>query len=310
MRSHAYVDHTYEINSVYALVPIVVYCFSKEGKHLSDLEIKKMIKWFYYSQIRTRYVSQLPQKLDRDLRVFSETGSPFDKLLNVIAEERPLPITTNEFIGHAIKHPLFGLMRWYFKKRGAVCFTTGLELRQVMGKKYQLENDHIFPFSKLKKAGYGKENRVKYALAQELTNRAILTQVANRMKSDADADGYLRSIKARFPKALGLQCIPEDEELWKLERYEDFLAARRVLLTGELNTFLDQITATEEEEDDPVSIEDQIADGESDELEFKLSLRWDDSLNAINKKLEEVYCKICRGICEQPGRHAFNRCPG
>ena len=27
-----------------------------------------MVKWFYYSQIRTRYVSQLPQKLDRDLR--------------------------------------------------------------------------------------------------------------------------------------------------------------------------------------------------------------------------------------------------
>ena len=36
-----------------------------------------------------------------------------------------------------------------------------------MGKKYQLELDHIFPYSRLKKAGYGQDNRVKYALAQE-----------------------------------------------------------------------------------------------------------------------------------------------
>src|SRR5271154_2448735 len=109
MRSNAFIDHTDEINSVYALVPIIVFCFQKRGSHLTDAEIRKMVKWFYYSQIRTRYVSQLPQKLDRDLRVLSEPGTPFDKLLNVIAEERPLPITTDEFVGRAIAHPLFGL---------------------------------------------------------------------------------------------------------------------------------------------------------------------------------------------------------
>ncbi len=168
MRSNAFIDHTDEINSVYALVPIVVYCFDKKGAHLTDLEIRKMVKWFYYSQIRTRYISQLPQKLDRDLRVVQESNSPFDELLGVISEERILEITPDEFAGRAISHPLFGLMRWYFKKRGAVCFSTGLELRQTMGRRYQLENDHIFPYSKLARIGYDKGNRVKYALAQEL----------------------------------------------------------------------------------------------------------------------------------------------
>ena len=62
MKSHAYVDHTYEINSVYALVPIIVYCFDKNGDSLNDIEIRKLVKWFYYSQIRARYISQLPQK--------------------------------------------------------------------------------------------------------------------------------------------------------------------------------------------------------------------------------------------------------
>jgi len=300
LRSTAYIDHTEEVNSIYALVPIIVYCFDKNGEHLNDTEIRKMVKWFYYSQIRTRYVSQLPQKLDHDLRIVLESKSPFDELLGVIAEERPLTISTEEFEGRAISHPLFSLMRWYFKKRGAVCFSTGLNLRQNMGKKYQLENDHVFPYSKLEKIGYGKENRVKYAFAQELTNRAILTQVANRTKSSADPDTYLKNVQSKFPNALELQCIPPDQSLWTLSNYEQFLEARRRLLAKELNTFLEGITKTDTQAV-PVSIEDVIADGESDEVEFKSSLRWDYRQEGVNKKLEEVIVKSVAAFANAQG---------
>ena len=140
-------------------MPIIVYCFDKKNHFLTDWEIRKMVRWFYYSQIRTRYVSQLPQKLDRDLRTVAELEQPFDELLRIIEEERPLEISPAEFAGHAVQHPLFSMVRWYLKSRGAVCLTTGMSLRKNMGSKYQLELDHIFPFSKLKAAGYGKENR-------------------------------------------------------------------------------------------------------------------------------------------------------
>ncbi len=234
MRTNAFIDHSDEINSPYALVLIIVYCFDKQGSHLNDAEIRKMVKWFFYSQIRSRYVSQLPQKLDRDLRTIKESPSPFDVLLQVIAEENRLEILPTEFVGRAIQHPLFSMVRWYLKSRGAVCFTTGMSLRKNMGSKYQLERDHIFPYSKLKEIGYGIGNLVKYALAQELTNRAILTQVANRTKSDTLAADYLSSVKSKFPKALELQCIPEDEELWKIENYEQFLEERRKMLAKQL----------------------------------------------------------------------------
>ncbi len=85
LRSQAYRDHTKEINSVYALVPIIVYTFQKGKEKLSDFEIKKAIKWFYYSQVRNRYISQLPQKLDKDLSIIRDEQNPFDKLLNLIA---------------------------------------------------------------------------------------------------------------------------------------------------------------------------------------------------------------------------------
>lgn len=300
MRANAYVDHSDEINSPYALVPIIVYCFDKNGAHLSDMEIRKMVKWFFYSQIRSRYVSQLPQKLDRDLRTIQESPSPFDVLLQVIAEENRLEILPAEFVGRAIQHPLFSMVRWYLKSCGAVCLYTNISLRKNMGSKYGLELDHIFPFSKLKGVGYGKENRVKYALAQELTNRAIITQVANRTKSDSNAIDFLRLVKSKFPKALELQCIPEDENLWKIENYEQFLEKRRKTLAEKLNKFLNEITKTEETIT-PVSIEDLILEGESGELEFKSTLRWDMNEGTVNKKLEDVVLKSVAAFANSQG---------
>lgn len=300
LRNNAFVDHSKEINSPYALVPIIVYCFNKNGTHLSDIEIRKVVKWFYYSQLRARYVSQLPQKLDRDLRIVSKSAKPFDDLLNIIQEDSRLEIVAAEFVGRAIQHPLFSLMRWYFKSQGAVCLTTGLSLRKNMGSKYQLERDHIFPYSKLKAIGYGQENRVKYALAQELTNRAILTQVGNRSKSASDAAVYLSAVKEQFPKALAQQCIPDDPALWQIERYEEFLEERRKLLARQLNKWLEGITDTEESAV-PVTVEDLIKEGESDGLEFKSSLRWDIKQGEINKKLEEVIVKTVSAFANSQG---------
>ncbi|RPI52185.1 MAG: hypothetical protein EHM49_06000, partial [Deltaproteobacteria bacterium] len=179
-------------------------------------------------------------------RVVKDSPQPFDVLLQVIAEERRLEIVPAEFVGCGIQHPLFSMMRWYFKSRNAICLTTGMSLRKNMGPKYQLERDHIFPYSKLKEKGYGIGNRIKYALAQEMTNRAILTQVANRTKSSAKAEDYLAEVKHNFPNALELQCIPENPYLWKIENYEQFLEERRKLLAKQLNEFLEKITATEE----------------------------------------------------------------
>lgn len=290
LRSQAYIDHSDEINSVYALVPIVVYCHKQGITSLSETEIKKIIKWFYYSQIRQRYISQLPQKLDKDIGIVVRGENPFDELLYNIKLERPLVITPDEFIGVDVRNALFSLMRWFFKSRNAICFTTGNGIRKNMGKKYSLEWDHIFPYSVLKENGYNRNNRHKYAIAQEITNRAILTQTANRRKSDELAETYLAEVKQKFPSALKLQTVPDDENLWKLENFELFIEKRRKMLAEELNSFLENITTTEEVETQ-IPLDELIAEGESDELEFKSSLRWNYQTENVDKKLEAVVLK-------------------
>lgn len=292
LQSQAYIDHTDEINSVYALIPIITYVYLKPTNKLSEEEIKKVVKWFYYSQIRFRYISQLQQKLDKDLKIVANSQSPFDEMLKMIEEERPLEIKSSEFVGRDIRHPLFSLMRWYFKSQGAVCLGTGLQLRRNMGKKYELERDHIFAYSVLRDSEYfDMSDRFDYALAQEITNRAILTSTENRTKSAKFADVYLSQVKEEFPNALKLQCIPENEELWKIENYKKFLQARRELLTEKLNYYLNNISITNENIKTEIDLEEIIETGEHTFLEFKSTMRWNLREARQDKKMEEIILK-------------------
>lgn len=290
LRTHAYVDHSDEINSVFALIPLIAYVYKKPNGQLTESEINKAVKWFYYSQLRQRYVSQTPQKLDKDLAIVKNSDQPFDELLGLIEQERSLTITEGEFVGRDIRHPLFSLMRWYFKSKGAVCLTSGVSIRTNMGKKYALEKDHIFPYAALKANGYDTNNRFKYALAQEITNRAVLAAVENRGKSDQPAREYLETAAKNFPSALAKQCIPNDPSLWEMGVFENFLSVRRKLLSDELNKFLSDITEMQIEQAQ-VSIADILAEGEHDGLEFKSSMRWDTEQNCLNKDLEKVILK-------------------
>jgi len=302
LQSQAYIDHTKEINSVYAIVPIITYVYLKPTHKLSEEEIKKVVKWFYYSQIRFRYTGQLPQKLDKDLGIIEKSENPFDQLLKIIEEERPLEIKSSEFVGRDIRHPLFSLMRWYFKSQRAVCFGTGLQLRRNMGTKYALERDHIFAYSVLRDSEYYEmSDRFDYALAQEITNRVILTKIENRTKSAKFADVYLASVKKDFPNALKLQCVPENEELWKIENYKGFLEARRILLASELNHFLNNISITPDKVSAEVDLSDLILSGEHRFLEFKSSARWNLRESKTDKKIEEIILKSISAFSNAEG---------
>lgn len=290
MKTHAFVDHTKEINSVYALVPIIVYLYRRGKNPLSQQEINKIIKWFYYSQIRNRYVSQLPQKLDKDTSIAAKSETPFDDLLNIIRAERPLELSKDEFVGVDIRNPLFHLMRWYFKKQQAICPNTGVSIRSAMGKTYAVHWDRIFSYDVLKKIGYSQDNRFKYALTQEIANRVILAKEATRHADESAADVYLQRVQQQYPSALRLQSIPLDSTLWNIEQFELFLEERRKMLAKELNVFLNSITETAETAI-PITIEELIAAGESSSLEFKSSFCWSYNDSDHKHKSAEIVMK-------------------
>jgi|APSaa5957512535_1039671.scaffolds.fasta_scaffold22183_3 uncharacterized protein with ParB-like and HNH nuclease domain len=307
LQSHAYVDHTHEINSVYALIPIITHVYHQPGNKLSENEINKVIKWFYYSQIRFRYISQLRHKLDKDIGVVVNSSNPFDELLNLINEEKALEIKPSEFKGRGISHPLFSLMRWYFKSNNAICLSKGVKLRKNMGEKYSLERDHIFAYARLKntvdkngKLYYDMDDKFDYSLAQEMTNRCILSQAGNREKSDMDAKAFLENVQQEYPSALKLQCIPENKELWEIENFKEFLQKRREILADELNNYLNNISITEDVKSE-IPIEELIESGEHSFLEFKSTMRWNVRETKPDKKMEEIIIKTISAFSNAQG---------
>ena len=307
LQSHAYVDHTHEINSVYALIPIITHVYHQPGNKLSENEINKVIKWFYYSQIRFRYISQLRHKLDKDIGIVVNSSNPFDELLNLINEEKALEIKPSEFKGRGISHPLFSLMRWYFKSNDAICLSKGVQLRKNMGEKYSLERDHIFAYARLKNSKnengdlyYDMDDKFDYSLAQEMTNRCILSQAGNREKSDMDAQAFLENVQQEYPSALRLQCIPEKKELWKIENFQKFLEKRREILADELNNYLKNISITEDVKSE-IPINELIESGEHSFLEFISTMRWNVREVKSDKKMEEIIIKTISAFSNAQG---------
>ncbi|MBV1711603.1 MAG: ATP-binding protein [Desulfomicrobium sp.] len=114
------------------------------------------------------------------------------------------------------------------------------------------------------------------------------------------AKNYLADVQGRFPKALKLQLIPEDHELWEIENYELFLKTRRKMLADSLNDWLEGIVETSAM-DGKVTLEDLIAEGENEDLEFKETFRWDVRQGTVNKDLENVILKTIAAFANAHG---------
>lgn len=299
LRGYAYVDHSSELSTPYVMVPLVAWLFHQRQSP-SEKSIARMVRWFYLSQARQRYSVGVLQKLETELKVIARSPEPWDHLVSFIAEKRPLKVTPEELERVVIQSPLFTVMRWIFKARDAICLTTGAKLHQVMGERYLLERDHIFPTKVLKMVGYGQEDTARYALAQEISNRMILTQIANRQKSSTEPAIYLQAAKEKFPTALARQSIPEDPSLWAVERFEDFLQARRVLIANAINEHIESLGEAPSAPQE-VTIEEVIDAGESSELEFKQTFRWDVDNGQVNKKMEEAIAKAVAAFANSEG---------
>jgi hypothetical protein len=109
--------------------------------------------------------------------------------------------------------------------------------------------DHIFPVSLLREVKMlNPENgrmslmRYKEAARNQLANCMLLTQQENGAggKTNIPPEEWF---KDKPPEYLEEHLIPRDPTLWKLERYEDFLAARKMLILEKFNYLLASTTS-------------------------------------------------------------------
>jgi hypothetical protein len=116
---------------------------------------------------------------------------------------------------------------------GARDFGSGLPLRShLLGHLTSLQVHHIFPKAVLYDAGYPRSQ------VNAVANFCFLTQDTNLAIGKRRPEDYFPEVEKKHPGILASQWIPGDPALWRMDRYPDFLAARRELLAGAANAFL------------------------------------------------------------------------
>lgn len=74
-----------------------------------------------------------------------------------------------------------------------------------------------------------------------MANMAFITGETNRRISNRNPEIYLEEIVSKQgEEALSAQCVPLNRDLWKLDRYRDFLDARRTAIAEQMNEFINK----------------------------------------------------------------------
>jgi hypothetical protein len=297
----AHIHGTDDLNTSNALIPLIAYLARSKGVFPTQKSAQHAVNWFYAALMWARYTAQTDQRLEADLSIVAKEEEPWAKLCaNIIEQRGRIDVKSDDFEGRTAQHPLYRMVYILAKSHGAVDWFNGVPLGKTVGPSYALHSHHIFPQSLLYSSGYDADNHVHRQMVNEIANRAFLTAASNIPLSNAEPNDYLPTIEAKYPGALAKQFIPMDPALWKIDRYEDFLNARRDLLARKLNEHLQALIA-EPEEVRHRPIAELVKLGESAVLEFKSTLQWDVVQKQPNKALRKSSLKTIAGFMNTEG---------
>lgn len=298
---HACIHSTQDLNTTNVLIPLIVYLAIHEGQFPNDRSMKNAIHWLYAAHMWARYTAQTDQRLEHDVSLVVREESPWDALREQIIDQRGrIEVKASDLEGRGTQHPFYRAVFILAKTQGAVDWVNGASLGKPQEGPYKLHSHHIFPRSLLRAEDYDPQNHLHRKIMNEIANRAFLTAEANQSISNRRPEDYLPEIEERFLGALAHQFIPMDPSLWRLDRYEDFLAARREIIARKINEYMDSLISERE----PVKerpLAELIALGESLSLEFKSTLQWDIVEGRVNKALRHSVLKTIAAFLNTEG---------
>jgi hypothetical protein len=220
------------LQSLNSLIPLAAY-FDRHS-HIAPGVEEGLLRWFYVASLRARYTGSGETAMDEDMKAVTQ-GDPIGSLMsNALPGGRWSPVTSDEFDDAGWRNPLFPLTYAAARKAGAKDWFRGITLAtDVAGEEHEIQIHHVFPKALLKHAKVSRHDR------DEIANLAFLAARPNRSISAQPPSVYLPKISEKHPERLKAQCIPMDESLWQLDRYQDFLAERRTLLAKAVNDLID-----------------------------------------------------------------------
>jgi len=297
----AFINSSADLSTSNALIPLIAYLGITNGRFTGNEAVKHSVNWLHTALIWARYTSQTDQRLEADINLVARELHPWDELRRQIIDQRGrIKVEGSDLAGRGVLNPLYRATFMLIKAHGATDWFNGLPLHQLHGQSYKLHSHHIFPQALLYKSGFDVLNANHKQLVNEIANRAFLTADSNWSTSDTPPAVYLPQVEENFPGVLAAQFIPMDKALWEVDRYEDFLVARRKLIASKLNEFLEGLISKPEPPGHrPVA--DMIKLGESYTLEFKSTWQWDVRQQQVAKHLRHSSLKTIAAFLNGEG---------
>ena len=261
-------DHDRVLFSRYA-IPVIVRYLDQCAGPLTERERDKLLFWFAQSGMWGRFSGSTESYLDQDLAALEGPEGGLDKLLEQLRLwHGSLTVEAGHFTGWSQGARFYPVLYLLTRMGEARDWGSGLTLKaNLLGRMNSLEVHHIFPKSRLYKAGYKKQD------VNALGNFCFLTKDTNLDISDTLPEIYFPRVEQAHPGALESQWIPQDPHLYRLENYLEFLEARKRLLAEEANKRMRELLHGDERWMDgtPVSPKPQYSAGiESAEEEQEL----------------------------------------
>ena len=229
-------DHSRVLGSVFAIVTMIGYLRHRQWKLADSAEWDKLLYWYVHAFLWGRYAGSTESVLAQDLNIIN-SGEGIDGLIRQLKQSRgDLSIRQEDFWGWSTGARFYPLLYLLTRMGNALDWGTNIELKSnLLGKSSSLEVHHIFPKDLLYKSGRSKP------IVNALANYAFLTKATNIEISNQAPEIYLPQYKLKSPGAIDTHWIPQDENLWKIENYKEFLFERRKLLAKAANDILDSL---------------------------------------------------------------------
>lgn len=231
-------------------MPPIYYLAGERGKKHAQKQIQR---FFLLSQLSEHYGGGAETALNRDFRALADPDvSPLEGLSNLVAGVdrearqyyRGLRVRPDQVEGLPSKNVLLLLMYISMRKRGATEWGPGNTRTLDEIDPRDLHLHHIFPFnfmveSKEGLARFLDDGRSEREYRSEINDIANLTFIGKGKNSAiGDQPPWVYLPLETSKPVRKAHFVPEDADLWKAERFPEFLADRRRLIASAITKLL------------------------------------------------------------------------
>lgn len=218
-------------------VPVMVRYLDKKKEALNEIERDKLLFWFVQAAMWGRFSGSTESFIDQDLAALEGPEAGLDRLLEQLRLwNGGLRAEPGHFTGWSLGARFYPVLYLLTRMGEARDWGTGLPLKaSLLGKMSRLEVHHIFPKAQLYK------RKFKRSAVNALSNFCFLTKDTNLDIRDRLPQEYFPKVEQAHPGALASQWVPTDPELWKIDNFDNFLEARKILLAAELNRQMEDL---------------------------------------------------------------------